>query len=63
MEFVAGFEEEKEKLLELRGKKIIFDSDRSSRSHNVRPSVSLVIICQLSIVNLSARLVHLTSVT
>ena len=29
-EFVAGFDEEKEKLLELQGKKIIFGSDRSS---------------------------------
>ena len=36
-EFVAGFDEEKEKLLELQGKKIIFGSDRSSRSHNLRP--------------------------
>ena len=45
MEFVAGFDEEKEKLLELRGKKIIFDSDRSTGAQGVTISVRLVLTC------------------
>ena len=50
-EFVAGFDEEKEKLLELQGKKIIFGSDRSSRSHNLSafsPSLSRALNLHLS---------------